>query len=183
MVAAREAARRRRCVHVSHFQPRLRVRACACASACVFLSFRCASTLPRARFTDRIGEVFTTARSQARPHPRRAEHTTWVAGWSGCGLHAQNTHYQRQGRIHSRRMQHAIVHVAARAAPHGSGANMMLLIACGVIACSLESVLYALRFEPHIARSCAGGVYTVLSAVACYLHCIPHVNSSATIFL
>ena len=60
---------------------------------------------------------------------------------------------------------------------------MMLLIACGVIACSLESVLYALRFEPHIARSCAGGVYTVLSAVACYLHCIPHVNSSATIFL
>jgi len=32
---------------------------------------------------------------QARPHPRRAEHTTWVGSWSECGLHAQHTHYLR----------------------------------------------------------------------------------------
>ena len=25
------------------------------------------------------------------PHPRRADHTTWVVSWSGCGLH-DNTH-------------------------------------------------------------------------------------------
>ena len=33
----------------------------------------------------------STARSRPRPHPRRAEHTTWVPSWSGCGLHAQHT--------------------------------------------------------------------------------------------
>ena len=38
--------------------------------------------------TGRIGSEFSRQRQQATPHPRRAQHTTWVASWSRGGPRA-----------------------------------------------------------------------------------------------